>query len=605
MTVCEPSFIAEKNPLMLSACKACAAAALSVLLLLVFSVAVADAAFPIVTEAASPSVADAASPSVTDVPLGKEDRSKPTTAASLFCYMVVSDAEVPLLRVHHETRSGIFGCGEWAIFTNASSISGLLRDPRRVIHLFNGSMDVPTGGDFNSSLNAPLFQRVWPRLPALLTSLEGRNAGTLQWVIKADADTCFRAADLAELLRRRVQPGERHGGGPFGMIRAQPIDPLTYELALGLIWSYARSGIFGHEGFDIGGPNGGEPWIPGPLEVLSRAGALKLVDSLDVCEAALSQDLSEDIWLMKCLNGLVRLAKNNSTHVPRATPRMKVFTAANWLCWGWLGWAEDCNPDHSTPFVAWHPFKRPAGLRKCYDAAQVSGREATVFFNEHLRTLRAAATHDEAVQSLTNLQLSSGLAAATITECVIESVSGSGAALDPATVALSIPLTLVASLPCFERLQPSADDGTVLLLAFSSNAEVEQAIGLAAWPAPTRKEPSRVLRVSLPPEAAAAASAFERTKVRGLNATGQPHRRAANFLRFDTETKTLTLRLTIAAVRNTTNLGGAAVGAPPDEGGRWKFSLLERRWVRREAPLAAPKTLLTTHACDAVTKEYC
>ena len=53
----------------------------------------------------------------------------PTTAATLFCYVVVSDFEVPLLRVHRETRNGIFGCGEWAIFTNASGISGL-RDPR-------------------------------------------------------------------------------------------------------------------------------------------------------------------------------------------------------------------------------------------------------------------------------------------------------------------------------------------------------------------------------------------------------------------------------------------------------------------------------------------
>ena len=63
-----------------------------------------------------------------------------------------------------------------------------------------------------------------------------------------------------------------------------------------------------------------------------------------------------------------------------------------------------------------------------------------------------------------------------------------------------------------------------------------------------------------------------------------------------------TLRLTIAAIRNTTKLGGAA---PPAEGGRWKFSLLERRWVRRSQPLAAPKTLLTTHACDAVLRDYC
>ena len=35
------------------------------------------------------------------------------------------------------------------------------------------------------------------------------------------------------------------------------------------------------------------------------------------------------------------------------------------------------------------------------------------------------------------------------------------------------------------------------------------------------------------------------------------------------------------------------------------FSLLERRWGRRSQPLAAPKTLLATHACDAVLRDYC
>ena len=225
-------------------------------------------------------------------------------------------------------------------------------------------------------------------------------------------------------------------------------------------------------------------------------------------------------------------------------------------------------------------------------------QSATWFFNEHRRTIRAAAAHDEAVRAMATVHLSPGLAAATIVECVIEALSGSGAALAPATVALQIPLTLVASLPCFERFQPSAEDGSVLLLAFASESEVEQAIGLAAWHAPTRTDHARTLKVSLPPAAAAAAEVFERTMVRGMNSTSPSRLRDASFLRYDLEAKTMTLRLSIRA--------GAAVGAPPAEPGRWMYSALQARWVRRAAPVAPPKTLLTEpHVCEGVLAAYC
>ena len=68
--------------------------------------------------------------------------------------------------------------------------------------------------------------------------------------------------------------------------------------------------------------------------------------------------------------------------------------------------------------------------------------------------------------------------------------------------------------------------------------------------------------------------------------------------RYDLETKTMTLRLSIRA--------GAAVGAPPAEPGRWMYSVLQARWVRRAAPVAPPKTLLTEpHVCEGVLAAYC
>ena len=69
---------------------------------------------------------------------------------------------------------------------------------------------------------------------------------------------------------------------------------------------------------------------------------------------------------------------------------------------------------------------------------------------------------------------------------------------------------------------------------------------------------------------------------------------AYNYL----ENKTMTLRLSIRA--------GAAVGAPPSEPGRWMYSALQARWVRRAAPVAPPKTLLTEpRVCEGVLAAYC
>ena len=86
--------------------------------------------------------------------------------------------------------------------------------------------------------------------------------------------------------------------------------------------------------------------------------------------------------------------------------------------------------------------------------------------------------------------------------------------------------------------------------------------------------------------------------VRGMNSTSPSRRRDASFLRYDLENKTMTLRLSIRA--------GAAVGAPPSEPGRWMYSALQARWVRRAAPVAPPKTLLTEpHVCEGVLAAYC
>lgn len=154
---------------------------------------------------------DGTATTTTHVPTSSTSRT--ATTNGLFCYAVATRAEAPLLRAHHEARSGIFGCDAWVVFSNAN-IPGV----PRVIRIFNGSMDVPVGGDFQSRLNAPLLKRVWRRLPAILDALP--SGDRLQWIVKADADTCFSPARLAETHRSMDSDGSDDSFSPLRGVRA-------------------------------------------------------------------------------------------------------------------------------------------------------------------------------------------------------------------------------------------------------------------------------------------------------------------------------------------------------------------------------------------------
>ena len=61
----------------------------------------------------------------------------------------------------------------------------------------------------------------------------------------------------------------------FGLTKAS-VDPLQNDRAIGLTFS----------NFGRVSPESDDAWIPGPLEILTRAGLLHLADSLDDCGCA-------------------------------------------------------------------------------------------------------------------------------------------------------------------------------------------------------------------------------------------------------------------------------------------------------------------------------
>jgi hypothetical protein len=159
-------------------------------------------------------------------------------------------------------------------------------------------------------------------------------------------------------------------------------------------------------------------------------------------------------------------------------------------------------------------------------------------------------------------------------------------ALDPAEIRSNgpWPLEYVAMLPAFARMRRSPEERHVLSHVFENDADLFANVGLLAWPAPTGKERRGYLSAAVPGVAA--------DRVPG--ATLQPRRVAGfrkhelNYLSYDTETRELTLRVSLARFNGSKRVRGASVGAPPSEppaqgtvaGRPWyKYSLVERKWV--------------------------
>lgn len=138
----------------------------------------------------------------------------------------------------------------------------------------------------------------------------------------------------------------------------------------------------------------------------------------------------------------------------------------------------------------------------------------------------------------------------------------------------------IMSLPCFQGMQRSP----VMTHIFRDRADFEANVGLTTWPAPTDDERYGFLHVAVPTPSADLTDASVDPRCIITNT----ERHAINFISYETETRCLTLRLSLARFNASKRVRGASIGglpphAPPGGGG-WKYSLLEGDWIPSSTP---------------------
>lgn len=173
--------------------------------------------------------------------------------ATLLCWSVVYPSESTLLRAQWELRAGIFGCDDWRVFTNRSNANVFGYLPAdRVLRVLDSTLDAPRDGAFHPS--TPELLQPWRMLP----SVHSAHQRAIDWVVKVNVDTCFRAQRLQDLITKLA---------PAKLRRSPKVQP--YVLTSGLKHDF-RPG----------------QWLQGPLEVLSVAGQRMLAQQLDNCSTA-------------------------------------------------------------------------------------------------------------------------------------------------------------------------------------------------------------------------------------------------------------------------------------------------------------------------------
>ena len=170
-------------------------------------------------------------------------------------------------------------------------------------------------------------------------------------------------------------------------------------------------------------------------------------------------------------------------------------------------------------------------------------------------------------------------------ELVVRRTEGKETALDPIEISSRgpWPLEYLAPLPVWTRMRRSPNERFLLSAVFESDADLYANLGLLAWPSPLSKAPRGYLSAMVPKLASecVAGATLQPRRVAGLR------KHEVNFISYNTETRELTLRLSLARFNGAKRVRGATVGVPPKDpppgavAGQpvWKYSLMERDWV--------------------------
>jgi len=230
----------------------------------------------------------------------------PTPGASVFCIQLILpwSYEPGLVALQYKTRSGIFGCDEYTVYSNkAMSVA-----PGVTTAVVNNSLRCKKGGIYMTALNTDIFVALWEKV------IMDNRFGFHDWTAKVDPDAVFFAPRLRAILRR-------HKEGPNGVL----LNNCKYGLH-------------------------------GPLEVFSRNALRAWAEGKDRCKAHFDRKCSgpcpfgEDMYMDKCLALVLGVRRDN-----------------DWgLLWEDhcdppRGWSKCLNDK----IVAFHPFKNKDKYQHC------------------------------------------------------------------------------------------------------------------------------------------------------------------------------------------------------------------------------------------------
>lgn len=230
--------------------------------------------------------------------------------SSLYCFAVARPkfGELELMDTQLRRNTGIFACDEYSVF---SSINREFGNVTRVqTEVVASSLDAPTGGIYNMSLNTEIFLVVWRRI--FKDGLYEKH----DWTVKVDPDAVF----FPHRLRVRVKSREA--------VR-------NAKLTQGVFLNNCRIGNHG------------------PIEIVSRIGMEVFKQGVDKCVKknwAPFDEIGEDVFTRRCWRHL------------GVKPLDDFHLLSEINCF------ENPTPCTSGK-VVFHPFKTPSTFQKCYGEA--------------------------------------------------------------------------------------------------------------------------------------------------------------------------------------------------------------------------------------------
>lgn len=131
----------------------------------------------------------------------------PPKIVPLFCWALITPwgYERGLVTWQHEHKAGIFGCDDWAVYSNETlDFGGAFQN--KIVHT---KLKAPVGGQWNTLLNTPIFLATWKQV------LKDGQFWLAEWTVKVDADAVLFPERLRGLVKA---PGHEHpqwGNGMF------------------------------------------------------------------------------------------------------------------------------------------------------------------------------------------------------------------------------------------------------------------------------------------------------------------------------------------------------------------------------------------------------